>query len=1144
MGPPAAPASRTNRLSTASSTTGRSSAGLTRPASGRMSLSGPRVASRTEPARRPSADSGVGRDSGSQDEAGSSTESPKEDLPIALPQPRAPIAAKTKAMEGIAASATPPTKKTGTPTRTGPNAAANREIEDLKAKLKILEKKRIDDRDRLQQLETIKGERDKFEAIIQKLQQKYQPIQQENAELRKLQAEAEARFESIESMQSEHDSALELAALDREMAEETAEVLKVELEALRQKSEELELEVEILREENSEFNKGLSPEEKSSANWMQMERTNERLREALLRLRDITQAQEEELKDQVAGLEEELKELGAVKENCATAQEKLEQTESAVEDLRQQLDTALGAEDMIEDLTERNMSMSEQIEELKAVIDDLENLKELNDELEVNHVQNERELQEELEFRDSVIAEQVRRAAQQDEALDDKDYTLSRFRELVKTMQNDLEDMRASQSVTDGESEKLNDRSRAMMDLNMKLQMSAAKAQVKTIDLELRRLEAQEAEQHLQIVKLFLPETYKEDQDAVLALLRFKRLSFKSSLLNSFIKERLTSEVHAGHEDDIFAGCDAVDKLVWVSAMCDRFVNDISHCSVEQFARYQNALHELEPVERALNGWIDGLRRDDLKEAKCADELQRTIALMSHLAEVHISDTLPSHADDVHLKSLTIQSHLDSAATALSTIKDLVQRVVPSEGDEAELADHFAKKCDLVITQTRGSKVIAGKVVRALEELKTRSLSLPIETGSGFEETEAATQALADLTRRIGTALHALLTKDEARTEPFTYTEVQDTVHRAVLDASAINESDLFADYSSKLRVINGQIGELSALATDLDQAQEFDADPAPWQLRSQELRALKIVPVEAEEELRRLKEEHSLARRTIAQQEEQISTHILRIEFLDSRQKQFDSQKDEINQQKAEIEERKAAVASLRDDIQKQDRELKSLESERDKWKKIASDSRAFADGADAAGAKAGQERAVATAREMDALKKDIESLQSAVRYLREDSRRARVTEQQTHDWLTEPLKRPAPTTEQRRALVEAEGKDVLSELVRMATSGSMFDLASLPKDKLAWRPAKTTPQYHAARQTEDYEAWKSWQDSVVKKTGMLRRATPRMLRPELADPAARLQIRLPGADGKMLAGSGRDVQIVGSREWEALQGKATPVS
>lgn len=1112
---------------------------------------------RSDSGRRPSADSQAGQDVAPADRNPDAVPSSpvKSEAEILSPQPKSPVIGRANTLERMAAatnksttpaSATGPTSVPGS--RVVSNTAASREIEDLKTKLKILERKRIEDRDKLKQLEKVQSERDKYEGIITKLQQKYQPQQEELNELRKQLKEAESRFESVEVMQADHETTLELATLDREMAEETAEVLKEEVDALRQKTEELQLELDILREENTEISKGMSPEERASTGWLQMERTNERLREALIRLRDITQAQEEELKDQIVSLEEDVKEFGTFKEEHTTVKEKLQQSEAAVEDLRQQLDTAMGAEDMIEDLTERNMSLSEQMEELKAVIEDLESLKEINDELEVNHVQNEKELQEELDFRDSVIAEQARRSGQQDETLEDMEYTLSRFRELVTNLQTDLDDMRASQAVTEGESEKLNDRSRAMMDLNMKLQLSAAKAQVKTIDLELRRLEAQEAEQQLEIVKLFLPDTFKEEQDSVLALLRFRRLAFKANLLNGFIRDRVNGQTHPGHEDDVYAGCDAVDKLVWVSSMCDRFVNDMNHCTMEQFAKYQNALLELEPVERALNGWIDGLRRDDLKEKNCAEELQRTVALMSHLAEVHLSDDVPGFADEIYMRSLVIQSHLDSAAISFNATRSLVERAlvdrtVVSEESDDELTQLFTKTLESVVTQTRSTKVSAGKVVRAVEELKTRSLALPFDSRDSFEHVEASTKELASLARKIGNILHSLLTQDEGRTEPFTHADIQNTIHQAVLETTSISESDIFAAYQSKLRAVLSDICELIAATDDLGHTQEFDVSAAPWKLRSQELKALKTVPVDAEEELRRLKDEHGEARRTIAQRDEHLSTAVLKIETLESRMRDAQTNIEKIDNLQTQLSSSAQQVGSLKEDIEKQDRELKTLELERDKWKKIASDSRAYADGADAAGMKAGQERAVATAREMDALKHDIESLQAAVRYLREDNRRARMTEQQKYDWLAEPLKKQASRLEQRKALVVAEGKDLLGELVKMTSSAGVFNFGTVPKDRLAWRPAKTTAQYQAAKQTEDYAAWKSWQVSVIKKSDTLRLSKAGALdaaKQRAGRAAARLQIRLPGGpDGKSMAPGTRrnEVQIVGSQEWEALQ-------
>ncbi|EHA47537.1 dynactin ro-3 [Pyricularia oryzae 70-15] len=1191
MGPPSLPASRTSRPSSTSSRVASGASGApTRTLSGRSSMAGGARTLGTRPSVGTRGGAAAGQAAGKtavNKRASEDSSSSKGELEILSPQPTSPVRSRAAALERLTASPAaaaaakkrPAASTTATATVPASAPAANRqastnatalirENENLNSKLTILERKRAEDREKIKELDQVKEERDKYHTIIQKLQAKIQPQQAELAELRKQVKEAEARFESVENLQMEHDQVLELATLDREMAEETAEVLKQELSDVKMRLEELELEVEILREENEEFNKGISPEERSSAGWLQMERNNERMREALIRLRDMSQQQEKEMQEQIKSLELDLKEAGDVQAQLEAAKEKLSTAENMIEDLRSQLETALGAEEMIEDLTDRNMSQAEKIEELKAEVEDLESLKEIADELEANHVQHERELQEEIDFKNAVIAEQARRFTQQEESMEEMEYTLSRFRELVTSLQTDLEDMRASNAVNETESEQLNSKSRAMMDLNMKLQLSASKAQVKTIDLELRRMEAQEAAQHLEIVKMFLPETYDADKDSVMALLRFRRLAFKANLLNGFIRERVNREPHPGHEDDVFAGCDAVDKLTWVAAMCDRFVNAITHCSLERFARFEGALYELEPVERALNAWIDGLRRDELKESQCASELSRSLALMTHLGEVHIApanEDLMAFADDVHMRTQLVQSHLESAASTVHAVRAMVQRVIPPVGEDDELAQHFARKAETLISQTRSTKVVAGKTLRALEDMRARSLALSPETSAeAFEQAETAARGLASLARQIGLDLHMLLSQ-EGREEPYTYIEVQSTVHRTVQAVMGTSESDLFSAYLAQLRVLTTQMNDLASQAMDLGQTQEFEKPQAPWIMRAQELKAQRTAPADAEEEMRHLREEYNEARRQVAMREEGLSTAQVKIETLEARMRDANTKSSRIAELEAHLEQLKQVVASREDDLVKQDREAKALEADRDKWKKAASDAArggAVAGQRADTGAGVGHERAVATARQMDALKEEIEALQSAVRYLREDNRRARTTEQGMHDWLAEPLRREQPISERRKALVAAEGKDALAELLRMAGSATVFDLSSLRNDASvgknigSWRPIKSTPRYHAAKQAEDLAVWRSWQDSVKDKSQTLlvqelaassapyTAAAPKSSETARAarKAAARLQIRLPGADGKMMTGAG-NVQIVGSREWDGLQGRLAAV-
>lgn len=120
------------------------------------------------------------------------------------------------------------------------------------------------------------------------------------------------------------------------------------------------------------------------------------------------------------------------------ATQQLTQQEALIEDLKQQLDTALTAEDLLEELTERNLSLTDRIDEMRTTIEDLESLRELNDELEENHLAQERELREEVEFKESLIREQSKRIQTAEETNLDYESTIMRFRELVLSLQRSI----------------------------------------------------------------------------------------------------------------------------------------------------------------------------------------------------------------------------------------------------------------------------------------------------------------------------------------------------------------------------------------------------------------------------------------------------------------------------------------------------------------------------------------------------------------------------------------------------------------------------------------------------------------------------------------------------------------------------------
>ena len=500
------------------------------------------------------------------------------------------------------------------------SAALDREVEDLKSKIRILEKKRVEDAEQLKSLDQTKADRNRFEMIIQKLEKKYQPHQQAMADLKMKLKAAETKIEALEKETVENESLAEKATIDREMAEQSAEGLKAEAEDLKLQVEELKLDMEIAREERLALEDGMTSEEKGRHGSHNMHYENNKLKDALRSLRDKSQENETKLKAQVAELQEDVQELEKVKEQYELTKEKLLESEARLEDVKQQLDTASNQDDLIEELTGKNLAMTAQVEELRKANTDLEEIKQLDAELAAHSEEEKQKLQQNVEYQQELLDDQHRKVAKQEALIDDLEQTVSQYKGLVGDLQTDLDKLRASQQSTAVEANDQSNRSRAIMELNMKLQASATKTNIKTIDLELRKMDAQESLEHLAIVQNFLPEAYNTDRDSVLAHLRFMRVGFKANLLRDSVRDHMADQVT---DEKVFFCCEITNELTWISAVSAWFNSFISSCSVQQFGKVEGALYDLEPVERALNGWIEGVKRNELDEKKCASELKR-----------------------------------------------------------------------------------------------------------------------------------------------------------------------------------------------------------------------------------------------------------------------------------------------------------------------------------------------------------------------------------------------------------------------------------------------------------------------------------------------------------------------------------------
>ena len=158
------------------------------------------------------------------------------------------------------------------------------ELQGLRARIRVLEAKRADDARHVRELENRLNEAESFVAIKPKLQAKLTSLQSDLTATKRELADAKQLSALGDNRTVDLQDQLEMAMLDKEMAEERAEVAETELAEVKERLAVVEVEVEVLR------NGGGGPEDsekeasaKSSMPYIQLEKQNERLKEALMR---------------------------------------------------------------------------------------------------------------------------------------------------------------------------------------------------------------------------------------------------------------------------------------------------------------------------------------------------------------------------------------------------------------------------------------------------------------------------------------------------------------------------------------------------------------------------------------------------------------------------------------------------------------------------------------------------------------------------------------------------------------------------------------------------------------------------------------------------------------------------------------------
>ncbi|XP_071827830.1 dynactin subunit 1-like isoform X3 [Apostichopus japonicus] len=537
-------------------------------------------------------------------------------------------------------------------------------VQDLQEKLDTLKMKRAEDKSKLKEAEKMKIQYQQLQEFKAKMVEAKTDLEKQLLEAKKEAREAvEERDRHAEEMAGVAET-IEMAALDKEMAEEKADSLQIEVDQYKDRVEELTLDLELLR---SEIEQEGSDGAATSYQVKQLEQQNNRLKEALVKLRDLSNDEKQEHQKAMKDKEkmgQDIKDLKAQKENTSKA---LSEAESQVIELKEQVDAALGAEEMVESLTEQNLELEEKIEKLETDLSDLEALNEMNEELQENNRETELELREELDLTKNRVQEAKRKIGQLEENITDHQETIAKFRQLTATLQ---EQNREMQSIHESAKE-TQETTGVVPAYDFTSKMVEAKVQAKAIEVEIGKLEIVQARQHVKFLLSFMPDNFMRrggDYDCVQVLLLIARLLAKSELVILQIRDKVEVPEPLDREQalrhnlgEALSFTNHVNYLMAkLQAILNKYRVAMASCSVELYCKIGTLYPEMTPHERPLDNIIDLLRQDQLDETTSLEGVEKAVAYFEHLHSVHLIQENMDHTNVMadHVKMTTAAAEL------------------------------------------------------------------------------------------------------------------------------------------------------------------------------------------------------------------------------------------------------------------------------------------------------------------------------------------------------------------------------------------------------------------------------------------------------------------------------------------------------
>nr|CAD7568248.1 unnamed protein product [Timema californicum] len=407
------------------------------------------------------------------------------------------------------------------------------------------------------------------------------------------------------------------------------EIIQTELVETREKLEEMTLDLELLKAELS-IKEGGGGGGATSYEVKQLEQHNAHLKDTVVRMRDLAA----HLKHETQVLQKDLDQKNSEVRELARTKEKLsariEEMEHQISDLQEQVDACLGAEEMVQNLTDSKLLLEDKVKELEEAVNDLEAIHDMDDIL----LEGNREL--EIELREDV----------------------------------DLANAAAREKM-----------------------FAETKAHTRAIDLELRRIDVQQSNQHVQYLAAYMPESFMARGDILLSQVRDKfpeveRID-RAAIIRGHTVEQFTFKSRLSHF--IYA----------LQATLHQFLFGLNSCSPEGLLKVGANFPEMAIQEKAVDVFVELLRKDQLDENVPTEALEKCVGYFSYMYPLLLGSE--TKINQTHLLGDTaraLSAACDSIRTDALAVRALIQ-IGQEGGDMGLLMQHLVTATETIQQQLK-----------------------------------------------------------------------------------------------------------------------------------------------------------------------------------------------------------------------------------------------------------------------------------------------------------------------------------------------------------------------------------------------------------------------------------------------------------